>query len=337
MSRSELRSLAEKEGQAGYTGDQLCSWLYRRRATAFSEMTDLPKQFRARLAEQYEVGGLPPEKVSVSSDGTKKYLFRAGGRFVEAAYIPEERRNTLCLSTQVGCKMGCLFCMTGKQGFQYNLRSGEIVNQYANLPESDSVTNIVFMGMGEPFDNLEEVLASLELLTARWGFAMSPRRITVSTIGILPAIRRFLEESEVHLAVSLHSPFSEERRRLMPIENVYPLEEVLAHLREAEVGKNRRVSFEYILFDGVNDSARHARELIRILHGIRCRVNLIHFHPIPATPLSPSPSARMEAFRDRLKQSGITATIRRSRGQDIQAACGLLSTKALLSPQTVDY
>ncbi len=337
LTRDELRSLAVDRGQAAYAGDQLAAWMYSRRVAHFSEMTNLSKEFRRDLEATCEVGLKPPERVSVSSDETKKYLYAAEGRFVEAAYIPETRRNTLCLSTQVGCKMGCLFCMTGKQGFQAHLDAGAIVNQYASLPEVSDVTNIVYMGMGEPFDNLDAVLKSLTIFTADWGFALSPRRITVSTIGVIPAIRRFLEETGAHLAVSLHSPFADERRRLMPIENVHPVSELLELLKGTDVDKRRRLSFEYIMFDGVNDTPRHSRELVRMLHGLNARVNLIHFHPIPGTPLGPTPTERMEQFRDQLTERGITTTIRKSRGQDIQAACGLLSTKALLTPEPTDY
>jgi 23S rRNA (adenine2503-C2)-methyltransferase len=337
MTRDELRDLAVGHDQAAFAGDQLAEWIYRRRIADFDSMSNLQKSFRQELSEGFITGLLAPEQASESSDGTKKYLYRAGSRFVEAAYIPEAHRNTLCLSTQVGCKMGCLFCMTGKQGFQENLEAGSIVNQLASLPEFDAVSNIVYMGMGEPFDNLEAVLRSLTILTAEWGFGLSPKRITVSTIGVLPAIRRFLAESEAHLAISLHSPFADERKRLMPIENVHPAHQVIELLKEADVAKRRRISFEYIMFDGVNDTPRHARELVRMLHGLNARINLIHFHPIPGTPLEASPEEQMESFRDRLKESGITATIRKSRGQDIQAACGLLSTKALLAPGPVDY
>jgi len=337
MTRDELRELAVGREQSAFVGDQLAEWIYRRRTADFDLMTNLQKGFRKELSESFITGLAAPERSSESEDGTKKYLYRVGSRFVEAAYIPEEHRSTLCLSTQVGCKMGCLFCMTGKQGFQESLGAGAIVNQLASLPEFDSVSNVVYMGMGEPFDNLEAVLRSLSILTADWGFGLSPKRITVSTIGVLPAIRRFLAESDAHLAISLHSPFAAERKRLMPIENVHPAQQVVELLKEADVARRRRISFEYIMFDGVNDTPRHARELVRLLHGLSARINLIHFHPIPGTPLKASPEERMESFRDRLKESGITATIRKSRGQDIQAACGLLSTKALLAPGPVDY
>jgi len=220
--------------------------------------------------------------------------------------------------------------MTGKQGFQGNLSAGEILNQFRSIPEWQKLTNIVYMGMGEPLDNLEEVLKSLEILTAPWGFALSPRRITVSTIGITPAMMQFLEHSNAHLAVSLHTPFEDERRKLMPVQQVYPLQEVLSEIRSWDFGRQRRVSFEYILFKDFNDSPAHVKELSRILHGIKCRINLIRFHPIPDTPLESPDEEKIIAFRDQLNARGVTATIRASRGQDIQAACGLLSTKKFL-------
>lgn len=334
----ELRSLAERYGQNAFVGAQLADWLYKKNATSFDAMGNLSKVFRAALEADFELGAAAPVKVTESSDGTKKYLFAAGeGRFVEAAYIPEDDRATLCLSTQVGCRMGCLFCMTGKQGFQGQLSVGEILNQYRSLPERDSITNIVYMGMGEPLDNLDNVLASLEILTAEWGYALSPRRITVSTVGLVPALRAFLERTECRLAVSLHSPFDEERRSLMPVQNAYPLSEVLAVLKESPIAKRRRISFEYIVFGGLNDDRRHAKELVRILSGLRCRVNLIRFHPIPDTPLESTHEDALLAFEAALRESGLTATIRKSRGQDILAACGLLSTKELVKRQETDY
>ena len=328
---TRLGEVAADAGLPGFAGRQLADWIYRKGVSRFEDMSNLPLAARGVLAERYTVELSPPLKASESADGTKKYLFAAGsGRFVEAAWIPEERRGTLCLSVQVGCKMGCLFCMTGKQGFQGNLSPGEIVNQYRSLPERESVTNIVYMGMGEPLDNLDNVLRSLEVLCAPWGYGMSPARITVSTVGLLPALGTYLESTSCHLAVSLHSPFEEERRSLMPVEHVYPLREILALLRERRMAGRRRVSFEYICFNGVNDTPRHARELVRILSGIPCRVNLIPFHPIPGSPLAPSPRASMERFQALLKASGILTTIRESRGLDIAAACGLLSTRELL-------
>jgi 23S rRNA (adenine2503-C2)-methyltransferase len=326
-----LRAVTDEVGLPSFAARQLAEWIYHKGETSFDRMTNLPLPVRAALAERFVVETAGPVKERVSADGTKKYLFAAGaGGFVEAAWIPEETRSTLCLSVQVGCKMGCLFCMTGKQGFQGHLSAGEILNQFRSLPEREKITNIVYMGMGEPMDNLENVLASLEVLCADWGYGLSPTRITVSTIGLVPAMREFLRRSRCHLAVSLHTPFEEERRRLMPIEHVHPLTEVLAELRQSTIGGQRRVSFEYILFGGLNDTDRHADELARILEGIRCRVNLIAFHAIPGTPLSPCPREVMERFEARLRSHGILTTIRKSRGQDIEAACGLLSTKELV-------
>jgi len=326
----ELKDLSVKLGLPSFTGRQLAEWLYKKEVSSFEEMTNLSLKARALLKENYDTGIISPTDVQVSEDGTKKYLFPAlEGKFIETAYIPDGKRHTVCVSSQVGCKMGCLFCMTGKQGFQGNLSSGEILNQYRSIPEWRSITNLVYMGMGEPLDNLEEVLKSLEVLTSDWGFALSPRRITVSTIGITPAMLEFLNRSNTHLAVSLHTPFEEERRKLMPVQQVYPLKEVLKEIKSWDFGRQRRVSFEYILFKNFNDSVSHVNELSRILHGIRCRINLIRFHPIPDTPLESPDEETIQAFKEKLTTKGITTTIRASRGQDIWAACGLLSTKKL--------
>ena len=326
----ELKDLSVKLGLPSFTGRQLAEWLYKKEVSSFEEMTNLSLKARALLKENYDTGIMSPTDVQVSVDGTKKYLFPAlEGKFIETAYIPDGKRHTVCVSSQVGCKMGCLFCMTGKQGFQGNLSSGEILNQYRSIPEWRSITNLVYMGMGEPLDNLEEVLKSLEVLTSDWGFALSPRRITVSTIGITPAMLEFLNRSNTHLAVSLHTPFEEERRKLMPVQQVYPLKEVLKEIKSWDFGRQRRVSFEYILFKDFNDSVSHVNELSRILHGIRCRINLIRFHPIPDTPLESPDEETIQAFKEKLTAKGITTTIRASRGQDIWAACGLLSTKKL--------
>ena len=314
-------------------------------------MTDLPKDARERLEEGYLLGSRVPVKETSSSDGTKKYLFKAEGaflpnleaqspRFVEAAYIPEPDRRTLCVSTQVGCRMGCLFCMTGRQGLQGHLSAGAILAQVRGIPESESLTNVVYMGMGEPLDNLENVLKSLEILTADWGFGFSNQRVTLSSVGLLPALEEFFRRSKVRFALSLHSPFEEERRSLMPVQNAHALTDVLDFLKKAQAGDARRVTVEYILFEGVNDSPRHRRELARILQGLKARVNLIHFHPIPGSSLRGSSDKVMEEFREALVEKGLLASIRRSRGEDIQAACGLLSTKELLKArgaEALDY
>jgi len=327
----ELKIVAEELNLPSFAAKQIADWLYHKKISRIDQMSNLSKQARASLKENYIPGLEPYKNVQVSSDGTKKYLFNTTiEKYVETAYIPDKDRHTVCVSTQVGCKMGCLFCMTGKQGFQGNLTAGEILNQLRSIEEWDQITNIVYMGMGEPLDNLEAVLKSLTILTSDWGFAMSPRRITVSTIGILPAMKEFLEKSEAHLAVSLHSPFDEERKMLMPIQQVYPLDEVLSEIRSWNFGRQRRVSFEYIMFKDRNDTDRHVKELVKKLDGIRCRINLIRFHPIPDTPLDTSTDKTIIEFKEALNSRGITTTLRASRGEDIYAACGLLSTKELV-------
>lgn len=334
LTLTQLQEVATKVGLPKYTGKQLAEWLYKKRCTSIDEMSNIAKKGRELLKENYQVGLRAPVKVQQSVDGTKKYLFDHGTRrFIESAYIPEEERATLCVSSQVGCKMGCLFCMTAKQGFQANLTSGEIINQIISLPEFENLSNVVYMGMGEPFDNLDNVLQSLEVLTADWGFAWSPKRMTVSTIGIVPSLEAFLLKSQCHLAISLHTPFEDERRKLMPIENVYHLHEVIQTIKGFDWTKQRRVSFEYIMFKGLNDTNRHINELIRLLNGIKCRINLIRFHPIPGTPLESSSEETLLYFKNRLNEKGILTTLRASRGQDIYAACGLLSTKELVKQQ----
>ena len=334
----ELKAVVSDLELPSFTAKQLAEWLYKKHARSFDAMTNLSKETRKLLDEKFIVGLTDPSSVQTSADGTKKYLFPTSDkRFIEAAYIPDDDRATLCVSSQVGCKMGCLFCMTGKQGFQSQLTAGEIVNQISSLPERDQLTNIVYMGMGEPFDNLEGVMRSLEILTSDWGYAMSPRRITVSTIGMIPAMKHFLEHSECHLAISMHTPFHEERKKLMPIENVYPIAEVMEVLRSFDIGKQRRISFEYIMFKGINDGQRQVKEIAKLLAGMRCRINLIRFHPIPDTPLVSSDEVTIQHFREALLKKDIRTTVRASRGQDIFAACGLLSTKELVKMQTPDF
>ena len=324
----ELKEIAINAGMKEFTGKQIANWLYNKDIRGIDEMTNLSKKNRSVLKENYQIGLDDPVNEQTSADGTKKYLFPAGeNKFIETAYIPEETRNTICISTQIGCKYGCEFCMTGKQGFQGNLTSGQIINQFKSLPERDSVTNIVLMGMGEPLDNLQEVMKALDLLTSDWGFAMSPRRITLSTVGILPALKEFLNKSECHLALSLHSPFKEERQKLMPVENKYPFNKIIDQIKEIDWSGQRKFSIEYIVFKGINDSQKHARELSLLLKGIKCKVNLIRFHPIPGSKLKGETYEKMEEFQNELKSQGIFTTIRKSRGQDIAAACGLLSTK----------
>ena len=327
MSQAELQDLVAQHNMPKFTAKQLLDWLYRKRVKTFDEMTNLSKQTRQILAENYETGYRDYSDVQESKDGTKKYLFPAANGFIETAYIPEKERATLCVSCQVGCKMNCLFCQTGKQGFQGNLSAGDIINQILNLPEYETLTNFVFMGMGEPMDNYDNIMRVLEIMTSDWGLAMSPTRITVSTAGVIPNMKRFINESKCNLAVSLHSPFHDERAKIMPVEKAYPINEVIHAIRQHDWSGQRRVSFEYIVFKGLNDTPKHINELAKQLGSLRCRVNLIRFHAIPNIDLQSPSLEDMIRFRDKLNDKGIIATIRASRGQDIDAACGLLSTK----------
>ena len=324
---TELRRLCEELSLPRFAAGQIARWLYRRHTTDAAAMTDLPAAARVRLAERCDTGLSAPVGVSTSSDGTKKYLFRTvQGHFIESAYIPDGDRATLCISSQAGCRMGCRFCATGRQGLQHSLSTNEILNQIGSLPERERLTNVVFMGMGEPLDNLDNLLPALEVLTSAWGFGWSPTRITVSTAGVASRLERFLEATQVHLAVSLHNPFPHERAEIMPVEKAWPIREVVEILRRYDFTHQRRVSFEYIVMSGLNDSPRHIRELCRLLDGIKCRINLIRFHKIPGSPYFSPDDRAMIAFRDALTAKGIHTTIRTSRGEDIQAACGLLST-----------
>jgi 23S rRNA (adenine2503-C2)-methyltransferase len=323
----ELNAVAKRIGLPGYAARQIADWLYKQEVTSIEEMTNLSKKNRDILAEDYIYGLSDPQRSWESSDGTKKYLYKVlTAKYIETAYIPDKDRATICVSSQAGCKMGCVFCMTGRQGFQGNLTSNEILNQFRSLPEFKSLTNMVFMGMGEPLDNLNELLKTLEILTSDWGYGWSPTRITVSTVGLVGSIKDFLSKSKVHLAVSLHSPFDEERRKLMPIQRTNSVKDVLDTIRSFDFTSQRRVSFEYILFKGVNDTPLHIKELARILNGIKCRINIIRFHEIPGSQyVSPDLKTTID-FREKLSAKGIITTIRASRGVDIQAACGLLST-----------
>jgi 23S rRNA (adenine2503-C2)-methyltransferase len=329
-----------------FTAKQVARWLYVKHVKSIDEMTNLSKQNRQLLAEHYEVGALPPIDCQRSKDGTIKYLFPVVTAnsdlpsqrqtlseripnthlFVETVFIPDKDRATLCVSCQVGCKMNCLFCQTGKQGWHGDLTPADILNQIYALPEVERLTNIVFMGQGEPMDNLDAVLRVCDIMTADWGWQWSPKRITVSSVGVRNKLKRFLDESDCHVAISMHSPLHEQRLRLMPAEKAMPLEETIALLKQYDFTHQRRCSFEYICFGGLNDSPLYAREIVKLLQGLECRVNLIRFHEIPDVDLPSSDEQRMEALRDYLTAHGVTTTIRASRGQDIFAACGLLST-----------
>lgn len=368
----ELKEIALELSLPAFTAKQIADWLYKKRVTSIDKMTNLSKSARERLSKEFVIGIDQTLQVVTSQDGTKKYLFKpqstaerqstagqqsTAGRqstaeqpgcasgSIESVIIPDNERKTICVSSQVGCKMACTFCMTGRQGFHGNLSVASILSQFIAVEESQELTNAVFMGMGEPLDNLENVMRAIEVLTADWGFAWSPKRITLSTIGVttqlggrgivwkgveyknVNPLKFFLNNCKVHLAVSLHNPFFEERLALMPAEKSFPLEKTLKLIREYDFTGQRRVSFEYTMFNKVNDSKRHADRLAQLLRGLECRVNLIRFHSIPDSPLESSPMQVIEHFRERLQASGITATIRASRGEDILAACGMLSGK----------
>ena len=380
----ELKEIALELSLPAFTAKQIADWLYKKRVTSIDKMTNLSKSARERLSKEFVIGIDKTLQDVTSQDGTKKYLFKpqstaeqqstagqqstakqqstaerqsaaerqstaeqqgcASGS-IESVIIPDNERKTICVSSQVGCKMACTFCMTGRQGFHGNLTVASILSQFIAVEESQELTNAVFMGMGEPLDNLENVMRAIEVLTADWGFAWSPKRITLSTIGVttqlggrgivwrgveyknVNPLKFFLDNCKVHLAVSLHNPFFEERLALMPAEKSFPLEKTLKLIKEYDFTGQRRVSFEYTMFNKVNDSKRHADRLAQLLRGLECRVNLIRFHSIPDSPLESSPMQVIEHFRERLQASGITATIRASRGEDILAACGMLSGK----------
>ncbi len=336
LTLDELKDVAKELGMPAFTGSQIAKWIYERRVKSIDEMTNLSKGNRAKLAESYEIGCMAPIESRHSKDGTVKYLFpvrttdgdTSRKRFVETVYIPEEGGHaTLCVSCEVGCKMNCLFCQTGKQGFHGYLTVADILNQAYSIPEADTLTNIVYMGQGEPMDNLDNVLRSTQILTAPYGWAWSPKRITVSSVGLKDKLQRFLNESDCQVAISLHSPIHEQREQLMPAEKGMAIKDVVELLRDYDFAHQRRLTFEYIVFGGLNDSQAHAREICRLLKGLDCHVNLIRFHQIPDVPLRSTSQERMESFRDYLTAHGFFCTIRASRGQDIEAACGLLSTK----------
>lgn len=327
MTLPEISEAVQELDLPKFTAKQIADWVYVKRVQHIDEMTNISIRNRDILKKRFEVGRSEPMDVKTSVDGTQKMLFKTlSGKFIETVTIPEDERLTICVSSQVGCKMNCDFCMTGKQGFSESLSATEIVNQVYSVPNSEAITNLVFMGMGEPLDNYENVMKAAEILMADYGLAWSPKRITLSTIGLKPKLKRFLDESKCHLAISLHNPIPEKRLTIMPIEKTFPVTSVIEMLRDYDWSHQRRLSFEYIMFDDVNDSLLYARELTKLLSGIDCRINLIRFHVIPMSKLKPSTEENMIKFRDFLTSKGFISTIRASRGEDIFAACGMLST-----------
>lgn len=327
LTLAEITESVQSLNLPKFTAKQIADWVYVKRVKSIDEMTNISLRNRDVLKKRFEVGRTEPQNIQTSTDGTQKMLFKTQSeQLIESVNIPDEERLTLCVSSQVGCKMNCDFCMTGKMGFKGNLSVNEILNQVYSVPDAEKLTNIVFMGMGEPLDNYDNVMKAIEILTADYALAWSPKRITLSTIGIMPKLKQFLDESKCHLAISLHSPLSVQRQSLMPIEKTYPAADIINLLRDYDWSHQRRLSFEYIMFEGVNDSLIYARELSKLLSGLDCRVNLIRFHKIPDNPLSPPDEQTMIKFRDFLTSKGFICTIRASRGEDISAACGMLST-----------
>ncbi|HPX99087.1 MAG TPA: 23S rRNA (adenine(2503)-C(2))-methyltransferase RlmN [Bacteroidaceae bacterium] len=327
MTMTELQQVVAENDMPLYAAGQLADWLYIKQVDSIDKMTNISLKSRAKLSENYTVSLSQPVGSALSVDGTVKYLYEVeGGHFIESVFIPDDDRATLCISSQVGCKMGCVFCMTGRQHYSANLSTADILNQIISLPEKEALTNVVFMGMGEPLDNLDNVLKAIEIMTSDWGFGWSPRRITVSTVGMRRELKRFIEECDCHLAISLHASSPEKRGGLVPAEKAFSMISMIEVLKKYDFRHQRRLSFEYIMFDGVNDSADDADRLVRALQGLSCRVNLIRFHTIPDSPLRASPEERILQFRDRLTSRGIFTTVRASRGEDISAACGMLST-----------
>ncbi len=327
MTLDSLKEAVKEAGMPQFTAKQIADWVYRKRVKSIDGMTNLSLKNREMLKELFEVGFCAPSDEARSIDGTVKYLYRvADGHYVEAVYIPDGERATLCVSSQVGCKMNCLFCMTGKQKYTANLSANEIVNQILSLPEFEKLTNIVFMGMGEPCDNLDNLLQAIDIITKDYGLGWSPHRLTVSSVGVRKGLKRLLDSGDYHIAISLHHPVPKERKEIMPAEKGFSIVEILELLRQYDFSHQRRLTFEYIVFKGINDTQQHARKLLKLLSGTDCRINLIRYHAIPGVPLEGVGEEKMTQFRDYLTKNGLFTTIRASRGEDIFAACGMLST-----------
>ena len=346
MTRSELETVAAEAGMRPFAARQMMKWLYEKGAASLDAMTDLSKTGRENLSKHYCTGVRQWKDLQVSGDGTQKFLFTsAAGTPVETVFIPEGDRATVCVSSQSGCKMHCKFCLTGKQGFYSQLTPADILAQIYSLPQRPQVTNIVFMGQGEPFDNYDNVVKAIFLLTSPEAAAMSPKRITLSTCGLLPALKRFVNDTRCNIAISLHSPFHDERMDIMPVEKAYAIADVVDYLSGVEAFRDirggarregshqRRLSFEYILLKGCNDTPHHVSALKALLRRLDCRVNVIPFHPYPGAAYAAPLHADATAFVDRLCACGINATLRRSRGLDISAACGMLASKTKLQTE----
>ncbi len=332
LSRAELERWCLDNGHTAFRARQILRWLYRHGTTSFAGMSDVSVALRERLATVFSIGRLARVRTSAAADGTRKYLFGlADGRRIESVLIPAQGRNTLCISSQFGCAMGCQFCATARMRPVRNLTAGEIVAQVwevqRGLDADQQLTNVVFMGMGEPLANYDQVVKAIEVLTAEWGLNFSPRRVTVSTVGLVPQMQRLLDETRVNLTVSLSATTDELRARLMPVNSRYPLGQLLDACRSLPARSRRRLTFAYTMLAGVNDGLTDARRLVKLLHGIPAKVNLIPFNAFPGSDFASSPRLHIDRFRQLLLDKGVLATIRESRGQDVLAACGQLATQ----------
>jgi 23S rRNA (adenine2503-C2)-methyltransferase len=319
-----------EQGIPTYRNGQILRWVYQRGVDSFDAMTNLPEALRSSLRREFTIGSLPEPLVARSEDGTRKLLFSLdGGSSIESVLIPDSPRLTICISSQAGCAMGCAFCATARLGLQRHLTAAEIVAQVLaarrHLDESERITNVVFMGMGEPLANYDALLEAIETLRADWGQGLSPRRMTVSTVGLLPQLERLVRDTPVNIAVSLSATTDEQRDSLMPVNRRFPLAELFATCRALPIAQRRRITFEYVLLAGVNDDADDAVRLVRHLHGIRSKVNLIPFNPFEGSGFTRPTDRAIRVFQERLLAAGISATVRKSRGRDIQAACGQLA------------
>jgi 23S rRNA (adenine2503-C2)-methyltransferase len=338
LDRDALRSLFEGLGEPAYRAQQVYSWLYEKRVPSIDRMTDLPKALRERLAAMHGVRWPEVTERALSQDGTVKYLFELDdGATIESVFIPEERRRTICISTQAGCPLKCAFCLTGIGGYKRNLKTWEILGQVAHVmadqPAHDMPWNIVVMGMGEPLLNYDATVAALRVLMDPEGFGVSPRKLTLSTVGILPALEKLMQEPvRPNLAISLHASNKALRRELMPIEEKYAMEDVIAAAQRYPIPSGGVVTYEYVLLGGVNDTMAHARQLGKLLAGSRGKVNLIPLNPAPEIPFQPPTPAAVDAFARTLDGYGVMASVRRPRGQDILAACGQLHLKQGAAP-----
>jgi len=333
LNMEELKEFVKELGLEPYRAKQIAQWLYKKRVKSFDEMTNLSKKARELLSQKARIDVLKTVKVEESSDGTRKYLFELpDGNRIESVFIPEKDWNTLCVSTQVGCPAGCKFCLTAKDGFTRNLTAAEIVDQYIQVQrdvgENRRISNVVFMGMGEPLLNFDNVKKAVEIMTHKDMLDLSTRKVTVSTVGVVPGIDRMAKEmNKVKLAVSLHATTDEQREKIVPLNRKWPIGEIMKALRRYPANNNRRIMIEYVMLKGVNDSLEDARRLVKLIKGIPVKVNLIPFNPYPGAPFSPTPRDDIEKFQKVLWDHNIAAFIRDSRGQDISAACGMLRTK----------